>query len=314
MKFIRKLILLSSVLLFAATVCYAIVYTADRISFNKISYTVNDTLPNGQGQKARVILLGGQSNASGCSRDEYLRKNTSEEKYSEYKNGYDNVYINYLSGENQSQAFVKASTLQGEAGGFFGPELGLAEKLNEMYPDETFFIIKCAWGGTNLYEQWLSPSSKGATGKLYKSFVKFVECSMDYLISKDYDVKIEAMCWMQGESDSIKEHNAARYEKNLTRFIKDLRNEFKCYASDDGIAFVDAYIEDIIFWAHYEKINEAKQNVADSCSMNTVIDTIAAGLTTATEPEDAVDLAHYDALSEIELGKLFAENAAKFFD
>ena len=132
---------------------------------NKITFTVADTLPDGGGKKVTVILLGGQSNASGCSLDEYLQKNVSEDKYAEYENGYDNVYINYFaSGTNESKGFVKCSTRQGEFGTSFGPELGIADKLHEMYPDEMFFIIKYAWGGTNLYEQWLSPSSKGKTG------------------------------------------------------------------------------------------------------------------------------------------------------
>ena len=151
---------------------------------NKITFTVKDTLPDGNGKKATVILLGGQSNASGCSLDEYLQKNVTPEKYAEYQNGYDNVYINFLSGAHTSQEFVKCATLQGELEGAFGPELGLAEKLNEMYPDRTFFIIKCAWGGTNLFEQWLSPSSKGKTGELYKQFTVYVETSIKYLISK----------------------------------------------------------------------------------------------------------------------------------
>ena len=39
---------------------------------------------------------------------EYLKKNVSSEKYSEYENGYDNIYINYfVSGSNESKSFVK---------------------------------------------------------------------------------------------------------------------------------------------------------------------------------------------------------------
>jgi hypothetical protein len=69
---------------------------------SQMVYTVNDTLPDGQGKKATVILLAGQSNASGCSLDEYLERNVSPEKYEEYEAGYDNVYINYFaSGNNQ---------------------------------------------------------------------------------------------------------------------------------------------------------------------------------------------------------------------
>ena len=280
---------------------------------NQISFTIQDTLPDGQGRKATVVLLGGQSNASGCSLDEYLKRNVSPEKYAEYQSGYDNVYINFLSGANRSHGFVKCATLQGEPAGTFGPELGLAEKLHEMYPDETFFIIKCAWGGTNLYEQWLSPSS-GTAGPLYQGFVQYVHTSIKYLQLKNYDVKIEAMCWMQGESDSIDEVATSLYEDNLRNFISDLRAEFSAYASDDGIAFVDAYIADSYFWKNYVKLNEAKQAVADASPMNVVIDTISHGLSITGEPEGEPDIAHYDSLSEIKLGHLFAEECGKFFD
>ena len=284
-------------------------------SKNKFSFTVNDTLPDGNGKSARIILLGGQSNASGCSLDEYLQKNVEKEKYAEYQSGYDNVYINYLSGLNRSNGFVKCATLQGEIEGGFGPELGLAEKLNELYPDETFFIIKCAWGGTNLYEQWLSPSSKGKTGDLYKEFTAFVETSVNYLISKNYDVKIEGMCWMQGESDSFLIESSTEYGSNLERFIQDIRKEFSKYAAEDGIAFIDAYIAaNPMFWVYYESVNLGKTNVEKLSHMNALVDTIKAGLDCSREPEENPDIPHYDALSEIKLGNLFAEELSRFLD
>ena len=283
---------------------------------NKITFTVADTLPDGGGKKVKVILLGGQSNASGCSLDEYLQKNVSEEKYAEYENGYDNVYINYFaSGTNESKGFVKCSTRQGELGTCFGPELGIADKLHEMYPDEMFFIIKYAWGGTNLYEQWLSPSSKGKTGEMYRAFVSFVQTSIKYLESKNYDVTIEGMCWMQGESDSFSVENATGYEVHLTNFIKDVRNQFSRYAADDGIAFVDAFIAaNTTFWVYCHAVNQSKQDIAATSPMNVVINTVTAGLSTTKEPEGNPDIPHYDSLSEIKLGHLFAEEVAKFFD
>ncbi len=286
------------------------------LDYMSITFTVSDNLPDGEGRRATVILLGGQSNASGCSRDEYLQKNVSAQKYEEYKNGYDNVYINYFSsGMNLSEGFVKCATLQGEAGGFFGPELGLAEKLNEMYPDELFFIIKYAWGGTNLFEQWLSPSSIGKTGQMYKEFERFTQISLDYLVSKNYDVKIEGMCWMQGESDSFSPENARNYKDNLLNLIKDVRAKFDSYSSDDGIAFIDATIaRNPVFWVHCDLVNASKQAVSDSSDMNALIDTNAEGLICTEEPEEQPDISHYDSMSEIKLGNLFAEEVAKFFD
>jgi len=280
---------------------------------NTFHYTIKDTLPDGGGKRAKVILLGGQSNASGCSLDKYLQSNVSEEKYAEYKNGYDNVYINYLSGQNVSEGFVKCSTVQGELAGAFGPELGLAEKLHEMYPDETFFIIKCAWGGTNLFDQWLSPSSKGKTGKEYKAFVAFVQNSLDYLISKNYDIKIEGMCWMQGESDSISVETATAYSVHLENFVKDIRKNFSKYAAEDGIAFIDAYIaENPAYWVYYEYVNQGKTRVAGLSPLNSVVDT--SELSCSGEPEDQPDIAHYDSLSEIKLGHLFAQHLDSYID
>ena len=278
-------------------------------------FTINDTLPDGQGKKATVILLGGQSNASGCSHDEYLQKNVSPEQYAEYENGYDNVYINYLSGLKMSNEFVKCSVRQGELEDGFGPELGIADKLNELYPDQTFFIIKCAWGGTNLYEQWLSPSSDGKTGPLYQTFVKFVEASIKYLISKNYDIKIEAMCWMQGESDSFFTESAAQYGEHLKNFIADIRDEFSDYASEDGIAFIDAYIADNpMYWVYCDEVNAGKREVAKLADNNFVVDTIAEGLVCANEPKDTPDLAHYDSMSQILLGHLFAIATSQYLD
>ena len=281
---------------------------------SKPEFTINDTLENGNGQKAKVILLAGQSNASGCSRDEYLQKNVTPEKYAEFQAGYDNVYINYyVSGSNESKAFVKCGAKQGELNGFFGPELGMAEKLNELYPNEKFFIIKYAWGGTNLFKQWLSPSSKGKTGDLYKAFTSYVETSINYLRSKNYDVDIAGMCWMQGESDSLSVEHGTKYETHLRNFIKDMRKDFSKYANGD-IPFVDAYIADNpAYWVYYDLVNASKRKVAETVPNTALVDTIAHGLTCNEEPEDAPDLAHYDSLSGLKLGNLFIEELVKFF-
>lgn len=308
----KVLIILSSIILLCL-IGGGIFYFVNEKN-NEISYTVEDFLPDGEGKSAKVILLGGQSNASGCSHTEYLEKNVSSEKFAEYENGYDNVYINYFSsGANQSHGFVKCATNQGEAGGCFGPELGMAERLNELYPDETFFIIKWAWGGTDLHTKWLSPSSRGQTGELYKHFVAYVEASLRYLENKNYDIKIEGMCWMQGESDSFSVADGNLYEVRLSNFIKDIRKRFARYADDDGIAFVDAYIADNpVFWVYCDLVNESKRAVADSSPLNVVVDTNAEGLVCTEEPQPDPDIAHYDSMSEIKLGHMFIDALSEF--
>mgnify|MGYP003293907669 CR=1 FL=1 len=38
---------------------------------------------------------------------------------------------------------------------------------------------------------------------------------------KNYDIKIEGLCWMQGESDSFHQEFAIQYEEHLNNFIVD---------------------------------------------------------------------------------------------
>ena len=308
----KRKLFIAVAILFVTFLVVGIFWGVHKCSENKTYFKVSDTLENGNGKKAKVIILAGQSNASGCSLNEYLEMNLPQDEYLEYENGYDNIYINYfVSGNNISNGFVRTSTTHGENENHFGPEVGLAAKLHEMYPNELFFIIKYAYGGTNLYEEWLSPSSEGKTGHLYTGLVRD---SMRYLDSKGYDAKIEGICWMQGESDSFSTENATNYETHLANFIKDIRNDLSKYASSDGIAFVDAYIAaNPSYWVYYELANTSKQKVAALSDMNVVIDTNAQGLRVDQEPDGAPDMAHYDSLSQLKLGNLFAEQVSLFF-
>ena len=316
MSFKKKLIIIISISICVLVITFGIFYGVRQYRKGLIDFKINDNLINGNGKKAKVIILAGQSNAAGCSGEEYLEKNVSNDKYLEYKNGYDNIYINYyVTGKNSSDGFVETSTNQGEPGGNFGPEVGIAEKLNELYPNETFFIIKFAWSASEMYTQWTSPSSEGKTGIIYRNFVRYIDKNLKYLASKDYDVSIEGICWMQGESDSFFVETATDYEAHLSNFIKDLRKKYDDYASNDGIALIDAYIAaSPAYWVYYDLVNASKKAVADSSPINVVIDTNAHGLACDKEPEENPDIPHYDSLSQLKLGNLFAEQLIQFFN
>lgn len=275
---------------------------------NTNNFSISDTLSNGNSKSVKVLLLAGQSNASGASYVSYLSQKIDSNRYETFNTGHPNILINYFNenGFNSSNGFVQVRIDQGFMPGFFGPELGMAESFALAYPDETIFIIKYAWGGSNLYNQWLSPSSNGNTGDLYTAFVNFVKTSMNYLISKNYDAKIVAMCWMQGESDSD-DINCQTYGTHTANLVSDLRADFSSYISSNGMLFIDAAISDSIYWPNYPVINLAKSNYASTSPLNVFIDTIATGLSIASEPDNEPDFAHYDSLSELYLGNLFAE-------
>ena len=258
----------------------------------------NDSLPDGNGNKIKVIILSGQSNATGCSWPEYL---SSDPDYATYCAGYDNVLINYVTeNSNMSNGFVPVSLGQGFAGVCFGPEVGMAAEWSCENPTETILIIKYAYGGANLFKHFNSVTN----GPMYSSLVSFVSTNLDYLVSKGYEPEVIGFCWMQGESDSF-ERTVVHYQKHEKRLFCNIRSRFAAWASADGIRIVDAGISE--YWPCYLLTNGIKQKVASDLENVVFIDTIKAGLTTEHEPYGNVDKAHYDASSEILLGKLFVQ-------
>ena len=61
------------------------------------SFQTLDSLPDGHGQKVKVILLNGQSNASGVGSVHYLEEKSQSADYARFEDGYDNVMINFFS-------------------------------------------------------------------------------------------------------------------------------------------------------------------------------------------------------------------------
>lgn len=276
-------------------------------------YPIKDTLPCSEGERVRVILLIGQSNATGCSVTSYLEKAVRADQFSEYSEGYDNLLINYCIDNHRSTSggeFVPVDLGCGSGEAFFGPEVGMAEQLSRAFPEEKIFILKYTMSGYSLNFHWLYHRERAY---IYNAFKIFVDTYMDYLLSKGYDASIDAVCWMQGESDTT-EYKAERYYDNLTSFVSYLREDFSAYAGDDGIYFIDAGISSSPYCLPaYKNVNEAKLRFSLTSEKNVYFSTIDAGLTTLYEPEDEPDLGHYDAYSELLLGRMFAEEIIKIY-
>lgn len=266
---------------------------------NKKDHTVehydfsSDSIPDGEGQNINVILLAGQSNAHGCAYTEILESKLEVIEYEKYVNGFD-VYLNYvITGQSYSNGFIRTSLSIERPDFMFGPEIGLAEKLAE--DSEKYCIVKVAYGGTNLHTQW-NPSSHD----LYDVFIKFVNDCTTHLSEKNYNVNILALCWMQGESDACPKY-APNYLANTRNFVTAAREEL------GDFTFIDAGISDSPYWGEYQVINNAKIAFSNESNNSFFIDTIAEGLTYNQEPSpESPDLAHYDSLSQIKLGHLFA--------
>ena len=272
-----------------------------------VNFKIEDKLEEGDNENINVILLSGQSNASGVAKVEYLKENVKEEQFNKYLIGFENIKINYFidDGSNASNGFVNTALNMGCREGYFGPEVGIAEILSEE--NERVFIIKYSYSGTCLQTKWLDGYNK--KNELYYAFVKFVNESLKYLISKNYVPIIRAMCWMQGESDAY-EDTAPTYGKALDYFVTNIRKDFKKYIHNNGMVFIDAGISDSYLWSKYIEINNQKLDFSKN-ENNVYIDTIQEKLTYNLEPIESPDIAHYDSMSMIKLGQLYGKEILK---
>ena len=258
--------------------------------------------------KTRVVIMAGQSNMEGWSHVKYAKDNLSEEEYGVYDVGAPSVRIAFYKSSVAANGnpFQNVKFGLGVDSSRFGPEVGMSRYLKENARGTKFYLIKYAVGGTNLYRDWSSPST-GTTGSQYKAMVEYVMSVLTYLTKQNVDFSVTDFCFMQGEADADTSMHALDYADRLRMFISDLRSELSEYAPSEGIRFIDGGISDSSYWPFYVTLNESKKEVAEEDPMNIYIDTIAAKLEYDKEPKPTADLAHYDALSMIELGKLFAK-------
>ncbi len=261
--------------------------------------------------EVKIVILAGQSNAVGVGYREYLSDHFSAEKVEEYNNGYENVKINYYSHGKKSNGFVNTTVNCTElTKDTLGPEVGMAEIFSAEQEAGSVYIVKCAFGGTNLSHDWLSPlgyktvsATDDQTGWCYRELVKILGESIEMLEAQGYNPRIHGFCWMQGESDAGDANDVNKYITRYRLLIRDITAEFEGYF-DDGCDFVDAGISQT--WAFYERMNKNKKDFAEDKENYHYIDTIKEGLTVLNEPHGAVDPYHYDSGSVIKLGQLFA--------
>lgn len=280
-------------------------------------------------KKAKIIVLSGQSNAVGVGHVKCLSRSFSQQKTSEYLKGYENIKINYCSHDKKSNGFTVTKNGCTElTKDTIGPEVGIADYLNENFPGEEFFIVKFAVGGTTLKRDFLSPSSGGyfaprefkneykwfidaffsekpiKAGWCYNGLVSLVGDSIEYLNNNGYAPEIIGFCWMQGESDACELNDAVNYKVLFENFINDFKREFSQYLQN--CIFVDAGILDS--WPFHKELNDFKRDYAKTHKNFVYFGTIENGLTTHHEPPENPDLYHHDCASVIKLGKLFIHN------
>ncbi len=112
----------------------------------------------------------------------------------------------------------------------FGPELQFGHVLGD-YCTNQVLLIKTAWGGKSLYEDFRPPSSGGKVGPYFKKMLAEVREGLANL-KKDFpesgggECELAGFVWYQGWNDGASPKvGVPQYEANLVNLIRDVRRE-----------------------------------------------------------------------------------------
>ncbi len=252
-------------------------------------------------KKIQIVLIGGQSNAVGCT-----NKDTLDEKDRDYH--LENVYL-YQEGNFHSDYTKRV--MKGIYWGLghdpaqMGIEYGMAYMLNHEQPEVGF--IRLAWGGTNVGFHWQTtfdkiPQSTEDKGYCYYEFVNTVRRGLEAYKQAGFEPEIKGMVWMQGESDADKTEEWARaYKKNLDALTACIRKELAL----PDLKIIVGGISTQTFMAAYADIVREEQQAFCKDDKNAIyFDNM--------DVELSPDNLHYSANGSFVLGKRFGEKVKEF--
>jgi len=135
----------------------------------------------------------------------------------------DDVWIHYLDRKGSLKAGF------GVREDRIGPELGFGWVLGDHFK-EPVLLIKLAWGGKSLAQDFRPPSAGGEVGPYYHEVVnrtKSVLASIDTELPdlRGSELKLTGFGWHQGWNDRINQSFNDEHESNLTHFIHDIRRD-----------------------------------------------------------------------------------------
>ena len=112
----------------------------------------------------------------------------------------------------------------------FGPELQFGHVVGDHVHTQ-ILLIKTAWGGKSLYQDFRPPSSGGEVGPYYKKMLAEIRQALDNLKTdfpgyQGQGYELAGFVWYQGWNDGVDPKNAVpQYEENLVNLIKDVRKD-----------------------------------------------------------------------------------------
>ena len=241
--------------------------------------------PKPKKDEVPVFVMSGQSNMEGSTNwrlngQNLLKAYLDEigEDYSIIENGIENIVcsnygyyypngwtqahsssLDQSSPEGKLQPYFRPTTVgmgvgDGGKDDYFGPELGMAYKLNKTYDgEEPIHLIKCAFSGSGFEKtdgaNWKTredttlSDEQNASKSLYYLLKRYTNNCLKVIEDAGKKPVIKGFVWHQGESDTGNKN----YQTQMETLIKDFREDYAEYATDEdgsNIAFLDCTIYD----------------------------------------------------------------------
>jgi len=223
----------------------------------------------------------------------------------------------YLRFENGDGTIIKDNVTigQGVNPSRIGPELMFAHQMDQYFEDPVL-IIKAAWGGVSLAQDFRPPSAGGITGPFYTEMLEIVANVTQNLATEFPEIgetqfEISGFGWFQGWNDAASTDFLNEYESNLYHLVNDVRTDFGnpelpvviASAGQGGYELSgDGWMQDI-----QTIVAVAQENVGcnDSLLGGTVgfVDSKAFYMIAAESPDDAGYHYNNNALTMLNVGK-----------
>lgn len=174
--------------------------------------------------------------------------------------------------------------------GTFGPEVSFGREMADHLKGKKVALVKFAEGGTSLAKDW-NPEVKD---RLYPTFLDFTKKSLADLKGKGHTHTLRGMIWHQGESDASL--TADEYQKQLTAFVARVR-------ADLGTPDLPFGVGELFDNGKRDTIRAAQKATAE---------TVKGVFFVPADKLKTSDMGtHFDAASQIEIGRRFAAGMVK---
>ena len=182
--------------------------------------------------------------------------------------------------------------------GGFGPEIGFARHLLEINPQRKLAILKIAFSGTSIPQDW-DPKKRSQKDSCYAALLSQFQRATQAAKTRNLALRPTAFLWVQGESDANAQ-NYKTYSKDLTALIQTLRTDLKAPNLPALIAVNTRF--GLGKNTFMPAIVEAQKQVAQNDPLTTYLDTSSAPIANG---------AHFNTQGTLQVGQQFAKTFLK---